>query len=305
MLKIFIFLIITLCGDAVEWIKLQNGYQVWTNRVGEGPIQILTLHGGPGGTHEYLESLQDHFPKEQYQIIFYDQLGSYYSDQPDDPSLWTLERFCEEVEEVRSALGLEQFYLYGHSWGALLAIEYALKYPSHLKGLILSSAIGSMASYEDHIQKIRQKLPKEVQERLAYFEKQEDFSNPEYEKILFKEIYRYYICRLNPWPEALFRMYHHMNKQVYNQMQGPNEFVVTGNCKTWNRWKDLHQIQTPTLILAGCYDTVNPEDCKKMGALMPHATVKICEKGSHCTFFDDPENYFFAIQEFLSKTKGI
>src|SRR5690349_11744040 len=111
--------------EGAEFVQLNNGFHVWTKRIGQGPITILTLHGGPGCTHEYFECFEQFFSKEHYQIIFYDQLGSYHSDQPDDPSLWTVERFCEEVEQVRQALNLENFYLYGQSWGGLLAIEYS------------------------------------------------------------------------------------------------------------------------------------------------------------------------------------
>ena len=132
--------------EGAQFVQLKNGYRVWTKRVGQGPIQLLTLHGGPGCTHEYLECLEEQLPLDRFQIIYYDQLGSFHSDQPSDPSLWRLERFCEEVEEVRQALGLENFYLYGQSWGALLAIEYALKYQRHLKGAILSNITGSIAS---------------------------------------------------------------------------------------------------------------------------------------------------------------
>lgn len=285
--------------EGAEYIRLKNGYRVWTKRVGNGPIKILVLHGGPGISHEYLECLQDFFPKNQFQIIFYDQLGSYYSDQPDDPSLWTVERFREEVEEVRQALGLENFYLYGQSWGGMLAIEYSLKYPQHLKGVILSNIMGSVASYTAYLNELRAQLPQSVQDRLAAFEEKEDFVNPEYEKIMFEEVYTRHLCRLDVWPEPLTRAFGHMNAQVYQTIQGPNEFVITGNFKDWSRWNDLPKITVPALVICGRYDTMNPKDIEKMGALIPHSRVKICENGSHLALFDDQENYFQAIHAFL------
>lgn len=289
------------CHEEVKFVQLQEGYKVWTKRVGNGPIKILMLHGGPGGTHELLECFEDHFPKDRYQIIFYDQLGSYYSDQPNDPSLWKVERFCDEVEQVRKALGLENFYLYGQSWGGLLAIEYSLKYPGQLKGLILSSITGSVESYIRYVNQLRSELPKDVQERLTFYESKGDLLNPEYEKIMFEEVYSRHVCRIQPWPESLLRTIAHLSKDVYQTIQGPNEFVVTGNIKNWNRWNDLPKITLPTLIICGRYDTMNPKDIEKMGKLIPNSTVKICENGSHCTMFDDPETYFEAIHRFLKK----
>lgn len=285
--------------EGAEYVKLKNGYRVWTKRVGNGPVKILALHGGPGISHEYLECLEDFFPKDQFQIIFYDQLGSYYSDQPDDPSLWTVERFRDEVEEVRQALGLENFYLYGQSWGGMLAIEYSLKYQKHLKGVILSNIMGSVASYVAYLNELRAKLPQSVQDRLTAFEEKEDFLNPEYEKIMFEEVYSRHLCRLDVWPEPLTRTFSHMNAQVYQTIQGPNEFIITGNFKDWNRWNDLPKITVPALVICGRHDTMNPKDIEKMGALIPRSRVKICENGSHLAIFDDQENYFQAIHAFL------
>lgn len=286
--------------EGAEYIKLDNGFRVWTKRVGQGPIKILVLHGGPGGSHEYLECIEDFFSKDHYQIIFYDQLGSYYSDQPDDSSLWTIERFCDEVEQVRQSLGLENFYLYGQSWGGTLAIEYALKYQKYLKGVIISNMTGSMNSYVTYLNFLRSKLPQDIQDSLLFYEQRQDFLNPEYEKIIFEQVYSRHLCRCEPWPEPMIRAFNHLNTKIYQTLQGPNEFIVTGSYKDWNRWKDLPKITIPTLVICGKYDTMNPKDIEKMGSLIPHSTVKICENGSHCTMYDDQENYFQAIHAFLS-----
>jgi proline-specific peptidase len=155
----------------VHLIPVDGKYKVWTKRVGSGPIKMLTLHGGPGVTHEYFECFEDFLPQQGIEFYYYDQLGSAYSDQPDDPSLWTVERFREEVEQVRAALGLERFYLYGQSWGGLLAIEYALKYQSHLKGLIISNMTASWASYVDYINELRRQLPADVIQILDKYER--------------------------------------------------------------------------------------------------------------------------------------
>ncbi len=304
MRSIFFAIILLVLGGQIaygqeEYVQLKNGYKVFTKRVGDGPIKILTLHGGPGCSYDYLECFEAYFPKDKYQIIYYEQLGSYRSDKPDDVSLWTLDRFCEEVEEVRLALGLKDFYLFGQSWGALLAMEYSLTHQKDLKGLILSNITGSISSYESYINELRKKLPEDVQSKLQYYEERRDFANPEYEKVMFEDVYTRHVCRLETWPEALVRTFTRINPKVYQTIQGPNEFIITGNIKKWDRWEDLHKIAIRTLIICGRHDTMNPADSEKMGRLIPNATVKICENGSHVAMYDDQENYFQALLQWL------
>lgn len=301
-LVLFLALVLTsiLAADTVQYIRLDNGYRVWTKRVGHGPTKVLTLHGGPGCSHSYIKTaFEKYFSPDAFEIIYYDQLGSTYSDKPDDVSLWTVERFREEVEQVRKALNLDQFYLYGQSWGGMLAIEYALKYQSHLKGLILSNTPGSIRSYEAYIQKLRDQLPSNIQEELAVYEEKGDFQNPEYGKLMLEEVYPRFLCRLNPWPETILSEFQLLNLVVYNTMQGPNEFQITGNFKNWDRWNDLSKIKVPTLLISGRYDTINPADTAKMASRMPNATFKICENGGHLAMFDDAENYFGALRKFF------
>ena len=294
------FFAIHLSADTTEYIKLDNGYKVWTKRVGHGPIKVLTLHGGPGCSHEYLEeSFKHFFPPDEFEVIYYAQLGSYHSDQPDDLSLWTALRFREEVEQVRKALKLEDFYLYGHSWGGMLAIEYALEYQNHLKGLILSNTPGSIDSYLTYINQLRNALPLEIQNELSGYEEEQDYFNPGYQKLMLEEIYSRHLCRLQPWPEAITATFQHLNETVYLTMQGPSEFVITGNFKDWDRWNDFSKITVPTLVISGRYDTINPADTHKIAALIPQGTAKICENGSHLALYDDEEAYFKAVIDFL------
>lgn len=288
-----------------QMIPLDNGFQVWTKRVGDGPIKILMLHGGPGFTHECFECFEDFFPRDRFQLIYYDQLGSHYSDQPDDPSLWNIERFCSEVEQVRLALGLEAFYLYGYSWGGMLAIEYALKYQHHLKGLIISSMTASVASYEAHLRELRNRMPHSVLHRLQSYEKIGDTDNPEYQNLMFENFYKRHMCRLESWPEPVLRTMRHFNQRVSDAVFGPDDFTVTGNCQHWNRWDDLSSIKVPTLLISGLHDTMSPEDIKKMGSLIPHSKVTICENGSHLSMYDDQETYFHAIHDFMATPSTI
>ncbi len=140
-------------SGGVKMIAIQTpkgAFRVWTKRIGNNPtIKVLLLHGGPGATHEYFEAFDSYFPKAGIEYYYYDQLGSAYSDQPDEPTLWDLPRFVEEVEQVRKALKLDKsnFYLYGQSWGGILALEYALKYQQNLRGLIISNMVASIPAY--------------------------------------------------------------------------------------------------------------------------------------------------------------
>ncbi len=161
-----------------------GNFKVWTKTVGNNPtIKVLLLHGGPGLTHECFESFDGYFPQQSIEYIYYDQLGSYYSDQPNDNKLWTNERFVEEVEQVRIALGLnkDNFYLLGQSWGGILAMEYALKYQKNLKGLIISNMMASAPEYNKYAQDVLgPKMDPKVLKEVMDIEKNNDFKNPRY-----------------------------------------------------------------------------------------------------------------------------
>jgi proline iminopeptidase len=276
----------------IRLIPVDGKYKVWTKKVGPGTPKILTLHGGPGVTHEYFECMEDFLPPAGRSYYYYDQLGSAYSDQPDDPKLWVVDRFREEVEQVRSALQLENFHLYGQSWGGMLGIEYALKHQSHLKSLVISNMTASIASYVKYINELRAKFPKEVIATLEKYEAKGEFEAPEYQETMFKTIYARHLCRLDPWPDPVERAFKHLNPKVYNTMQGPNEFVVNGTFKDWDRWNDLKQIRVPTLLIVGRYDTMSVADIQKMGKEIPNSRVAICENGSHLSNYDDQDAYF-------------
>ena len=289
----------------IRLIPIEGGkYKVWTKKVGSGKIKVLTLHGGPGFNHEYFECFEDFLPQHGVEFYYYDQLGSSYSDQPDDASLWTVDRFREEVEQVRQALGLENFYLLGHSWGGMLGIEYALKYQKHLKGLVISSMTASIDSYMAYAAKLRAALPAETIAILDKYEAKGEYENPEYEKAMMEQVYARHICRLDPWPDPVQRAFKHMNPKVYNTMQGPNEFVITGNFKNWDRWKDLPAIKVPTQLVVGRFDEMNPADIQKMGTLLPRSRVLVLEKGSHLGMWDDQETYFKGLLKFFDDVEA-
>ena len=274
-------------------------YKVWTKRMGSGPIKVLLLHGGPGFSHEYLEAMESFLPQAGIEMYYYDQLGCNNSDHPDDTSLWTLPRYLNEVEEVRRGLGLDNFVLYGHSWGGILAIEYALNYPQHLRGLVISNMTAGTQAYLKHTAAIKLQLPPKKLAQLNALEAKQDYDSPEYEKIMMEELYPKMICRTHPWPNSVDRAFAHANQTIYVQMQGKSEFLVTGNLKDWERWDRLHEIKVKALTIGARYDEMDPEDMKKMATLMPNGSSFICPSGSHLCMWDDQAFYFQHLINFL------
>ncbi|HEY6764441.1 MAG TPA: proline iminopeptidase-family hydrolase [Candidatus Sulfotelmatobacter sp.] len=275
-------------------------YKVWTKKIGNGKVKVLLLHGGPGVPHDYLEAMESFLPQAGIEMYYYDQLGVGNSDVPDDPSLWNLARYTEEVEEVRRGLGLDHFVLFGHSWGGILAMEYALKYQQHLRGLVISDMTAGTQAYLKRTAALKESLlsPDKLAQ-LNALEAKQDYDNPAYDKIMMEDLYPKMLCRTQPWPEPLTRALNRMNQKIYNQMQGKSEFVVTGNLKDWERWDRLHEIKVRALTIGARYDEMDPEDMKKMATLMPNATSAICPSGSHMCFWDDQEVYFHHLLGFL------
>ena len=282
-------------------------FNVWTKRVGNNPkIKVLLLHGGPGGTHEFFESFDGYFPNESIEYIYYDQLGSYYSDQPDDNSLWTTERFVEEVEQVRIALGLDNtnFYLLGQSWGGILAMEYALKYQKNLKGLIISNMMASAPAYNKYAEEVLgPQLEPKILAQLQEFEKNKDYSNPKYMELLLNHYYTEHILRMpvDKWPESINRAFKHLNPKVYVYMQGASEFGITGDAtlKDWDVTDKLKTLSVPTLSIGAKYDTMDPKHMEWIANEVQNGRFLFCPNGSHCSQYDDQKTYFPGVIKFL------
>ncbi|MGE5106358.1 MAG: proline iminopeptidase-family hydrolase [Sphingobacteriales bacterium] len=277
-------------------------FKVWTKKFGNSPrIKVLLLHGGPAFTHEYLESFESFFPNQGFEMYEYDQLGSYYSDQPKDSSLWTTERFADEVEQVRKALGLnkDNFYLYGNSWGGILAMEYALKYQDNLKGLIISNMMASIPDYEKYNNVLRSQMRKGLLDTLDSYEKKGDFKNPVYQNLVFKEYYTQHLCRLPEWPDPINCAFKHCNEEIYVMMQGPSEFKTAGRLYHWDRKADLPKIKVPTLTVGAHYDTMDPEQMKWMSTQVQQGRYLYCPEGSHMSMWDDQKHFFPGVIQFI------
>jgi len=282
-------------------------FKVWTKRVGNNPrIKVLLLHGGPGATHELYECFDGYLPYEGIEYIYYDQLGSYYSDQPSGEELWTIDRFVDEVDQVRKALDLNKnnFYLLGQSWGGLLALEYALAHQDKLKGLIISNMMSDVQAYNTYAKEVLgPQMPSEVFEEILKIEEEEDFENPRYEELLMEHHYVNHVLRmpLDKWPNSITRTFKHLNPEVYVYMQGPSEFGITGGAtlEDWNRSKDLPQINVPTLTIGGTHDTMDPRHMEWMAEEVQKGRYLHCPDGSHLAQYDDQKTYINGLIKFL------
>jgi proline iminopeptidase len=282
-------------------------FNIWTKRIGNNPkIKVLLLHGGPGANHMYFEAFDSYFPNAGIEYYYYDQLGSGYSDRPNDTSLWNIDRFVEEVEQVRKALGLDKsnFYLLGHSWGGILAIEYALKYQEHLKGLIISNMMSSIPEYDKYANEILgPQMDAAVLKEIKDLEAKAEFDNPRYLELIETNYYPEHILRmpLQEWPEPVVRSFSILNNQIYVMMQGPSEFGTAGNAtlKHWDRSSDLPRIKVPTLTIGGKFDTMDPDYMQWMSTQFDNGSFLLCPNGSHMDMYDDQKTYFKGLVAFL------
>lgn len=280
-------------------------FRVWTKRIGNNPtIKVLLLHGGPGATHEYLEAFDSFFPGAGIEYYYYDQLGSAYSDQPDEPELWELPRFVDEVEQVRKALELHagNFYLYGQSWGGALAIEYALAYQENLKGLIISNMMTSIPAYNAYAQDVLiPDMDPEVLAEIEAFEEAEDYGNPRYMELLIEHHYEDHILRMpvEEWPDPVNRTFARINADIYIPLQGPSELGASGKLLNWDRTAALSDIQVPTLVIGAEHDTMDPRHMEWMASAFPNGHYLFCPNGSHMAMYDDQVTYFDGLIRFI------
>jgi proline iminopeptidase len=283
-------------------------YRVWVKRVGNNPgLRLLLLHGGPGATHEYLEACDSYLPGAGVEYYYYDQLGSGFSDQPAEPSLWEASRFADEVEQVRVALGLdrESFVLYGHSWGGILAIEYALRYQQHLRGLVISNMMSSVPDYNAYAERVL--MPRMDQAALAQIKSLEaggQTDDPRYMQLLTEQHYVQHVLRwpAADWPDPVQRAFAHINPAIYVPMQGPSELGISTDAALarWDRSEELSSIKVPALVIGARYDTMDPAHMQMMAGRLPRGRYLYCPDGSHLAMYDDQQTYFAGLVDFLT-----
>ncbi len=284
------------------YIDVGDG-RVWYESAGEGPRTLLLLHGGPGGNSEDLEPFLE-LAALGFRVVRYDQLGSWRSDQPDDPSLWQVPRFVEEVERVRQALDLGQMHLLGQSWGAFLALEYALHHGQHLRSLTLASGAASTRECVAGMNAWKLELPNAMQEAMAHHEAAQNYKHPDYVAAI-DELYRRHLCRVSPFPEPLARAIAHMAPAVYNTMWGPNEFTCTGSLLEFDRTDRLGEIIVPTLITVGEFDEVHPSCSRTSHAGIKNSELVVFEDAAHAVTLEKHDLYKETLLRFLDRVDAL
>ena len=280
-------------------------FKVWTKRVGNNPTaKVLLLHGGPAATHEYWEACDSYLPAAGIEYFYYDQLGSAYSDQPDDPDLWEIERFVDEVEQVREGLALnrDNFYLMGHSWGGLLAIEYALRFQQHLKGLVISNMMASVPAYNEYANKVlKPGMDPVAMAEIERIEATGEFTQPRYMELLMRHHYVHHVLRMpaDKWPDPVNRAFAKLNYPLYVLMQGPSELGASGKLINWDRTGDLGRITVPTLVIGATHDTMDPTHMEMIASRIPKGRFHLCPNGSHMAMYDDQQTYFDGLIGFI------
>ena len=264
-----------------------------------GDITLFLLNGGPGLPCNYLRDPHyENLINKGIRIITYDQLGCGQSSKPKDLSLWSIDRYVEELEFVRNELNLGKLNLLGHSWGGWLAIEYSLKYQENLSKLILENTCGDMPHLISELNRLREALGSETVKMMLRHEAEGTLDHPEYQAAITILNYRH-VCRLDDWPDSIHASLNDWNMDVYGTMQGPNEFLYIGNLKEWNRINEMKEVKTPSLITVGMHDELPPSCALKMHIALPNSVIKVFKNSSHMPFYEEPEVYFKTLIDFL------
>lgn len=300
---------VQMAGIKMISIKTPAGdFKVWTKRFGNNPrIKVLLLHGGPAATHQYMECFQSFFPKQGFEFYEYDQLGCGNSDKPTDTALWVLDRFVEEVEQVRKAIGADKnnFYILGNSWGGILGMQYALKYQDNMKALIIANMMASCPDYGKYAEEVLSKqMDPKVLEEIRAIEAKGDFGNPRYMELLVPNYYNKHICRLKEWPEPVNRSFADLNPAIYVQMQGPSEFGIAGNLAQWDIKDRLKEIKVPTLTIGATHDTMDPKHMEWMSKQVQKGRFLLCPNGSHLAMWDDQQTFMNGVIQFIKDVDG-
>ena len=289
--------------EVTEGYVTVPGGRDWYQIAGTGRpgIPILCLHGGPGMSHDYLENLSA--LARNRPVVFYDQLGSGNSERPADDSLWTVDRFVEELAAVRDALSLERLHLFGNSWGGWLALQYALDRRPALASLILSSCPPSVPRWIADCAELRAELDEPVRAVLDRHEASGYFSCPEYQWAI-TYFYRKHLCRVHPWPDSVERTFAAMNGEVYTTMWGPSEFgPVTGRLRDWDVTDRLGEISVPALVTGGRHDEARPSHVAILADGIAGSEMVIFENSSHLAFIEEEDLYVRTVDDFLSRVE--
>ena len=267
----------------------------------DGRLPLLVLHGGPGVPHDYLQDLAE-LSGGGRPVVFYDQIGCGKSDHPEDPALWVMDTFVDEVAAVRDALGLERVHLFGHSWGGWLALEYALGGPSGLASLVLASTCASLPAFAAETRRLKESLPADIQEVIDRHESEGTTDDEAYTEATMA-YYTQWVCRLDPFPDHVMHSLMNLSEDVYGTMQGP-EWNVTGNLRDWDVTDRLGELDLPVLVTSGHYDEVTPALVKPLVDGIRGAQSVVFEKSAHFAMAEEPDRYREVLDSFLGRVEA-
>nr|WP_210271628.1 proline iminopeptidase-family hydrolase [Rhizobium leguminosarum] len=285
-----------------------RGYRTWyrvTGSLDSGKLPLVVAHGGPGCTHDYVDSFKDIAALDGRPVIHYDQLGNGNSTRLPEmgPDFWTVGLFLEELDALLSHLGIQQHYAFlGQSWGGMLGAEHAVRRPQGLKALVIANSPANMRTWVSEANRLRQELPKEVQDTLLKHELAGSLTDPDY--IAASRIfYDRHVCRVVPWPPEVARTFAIMDEDntVYRNMNGPTEFHVIGTMKDWTIENRLDRIEAPTLLISGKYDEATPLVVRPYLERVPGCEWVLFENSSHMPHVEEKQLCLATVSGFLSR----
>ena len=284
-------------GAGEAYLPVPGG-RIWYKKSGTGTgTPVILLHGGPGYSSFYLKSLEalgDDRP-----VIRYDQLGGGRSGPMTDTSQMTIAHFVRELDSLRSASGYARVHIFGHSWGTILAFEYYRAHPEHVVSLTLASAALDLPTWQRNARRLVGTLPDSAQRAITAAEAEQKFDAPGYQQAL-GEFYSRYVWR-HPVEVDLDSLMKTANEQVYNYMQGPSEFTITGTLKAYDVTPLLGTIKVPTLYTVGQFDEADPATIRRFASLTHGATVEVIPGAAHITTWDNPEAMVGVVRRFLQR----
>jgi proline-specific peptidase len=275
------------------------GGRVWFRRLGpESGVPLLVLHGGPGAASYYVEPFAERIARYR-PVVVWDQLGCGRSETPDDPSLWTLDRSCQELDDVRLALGLGRCHLFGQSWGGWLSIEYLARGTEGIESVVLASTSASLPEFVAAVRRLIDQMPEPWRGTLIRLGEQGAYDDPLYEEAV-TEFYHRHLCRLEPWPECVLASMRELPNQIYLTMNGPTEFDVIGTLRTWDRTAELGRIRIPTLVTVGGHDEIPVSCSQTIVDGIPGARMEVFAESGHMAHQEEPERYAAVVSDFLN-----
>nr|WP_206114558.1 MULTISPECIES: proline iminopeptidase-family hydrolase [Rhizobium] len=283
-------------------------YRTWyrvTGSLVSGKLPLVVAHGGPGCTHDYVDSFKDIAALDGRPVIHYDQLGNGNSTRLPEkgPDFWTVGLFLEELDALLSHLGIQDRYAFlGQSWGGMLGAEHAVRRPEGLKALVIANSPANMHTWVSEANRLRQELPQEVQDTLLKHELAGSLADPDY-IAASRVFYDRHVCRVVPWPPEVARTFAIMDEDntVYRNMNGPTEFHVIGTMKDWTIETRLDRIEAPTLLISGKYDEATPLVVRPYLEHVPGCEWVLFENSSHMPHVEEKQLCLTTVSTFLSR----